>query len=163
MHCPRCRSSDTKVLDSRVTADGLTIRRRRECSRKRCEFRFSTLEEIAILDLSIIKRDGRREPYSREKLLAGLRKAFERRPITMEELRQIVAAIERDVQLLRKPEVRSTIIGDLILKHLRKLDEVAYVRFASVYESFKDLASFRKVLDALEGKRKRANGKTKGK
>lgn len=152
MWCPRCRSRDTRVVDSRVTADGLSIRRRRECGKKRCSFRFSTLEEIAILDLTVIKRDGRRELYNRAKILAGLERAFERRPITSDELRQLLASVERDIQLLRKPEVRSTVIGDLVLKHLRRMDEVAYVRFASVYESFSDLRSFRDALDALEGK-----------
>ncbi|MDO8463167.1 MAG: transcriptional regulator NrdR [bacterium] len=161
MYCPKCRSKETRVLDSRVSPDGVAIRRRRECVRKPCSFRFSTLEEIAILDLGILKRDGRRESYSREKLLGGLRKAFERRPITAEELRKLVAAIERDLQLLRKAEVRSTVIGDLILKHLRKVDEVAYVRFASVYESFDGLASFRKVLETLTNTRKKKRGRTR--
>ncbi|MBI2482719.1 transcriptional repressor NrdR [Candidatus Uhrbacteria bacterium] len=148
MNCPKCHHEDTKVTDTRMSSDGMIIRRRRECIR--CAFRFSTMEEPAILELTVIKRDGRREPYGREKLVAGLRKAFERRPITSEELQRTVAAIERDIQLLRKPEVRSTEIGDLVLRHLRKADEVAYVRFASVYESFNDLRSFREVLDALE-------------
>src|SRR3990167_4822616 len=115
MYCPKCHARDTKVTDSRVAADGLSIRRRRACVRPRCGFRFSTVEEVAILDLTVIKRDGRREPYSREKLLNGLRKAFERRPVTTEELRQLVAAIERDIQLLRRPEVRSSMIGELVL------------------------------------------------
>ena len=125
----------------------MVIRRRRECLR--CGFRFSTIEEIAILDLTMIKRDGRREPYSREKLFAGLRKAFEKRPITTDELRKLLAVIERDIQLLRKPEVRTTEIGEIVLRNLRKIDEVAYVRFASVYQSFADLQSFRRLLQTL--------------
>lgn len=149
MFCPKCRYKDTKVTDSRAASDGTSIRRRRECARPRCGFRFSTVEEVAILDLTVIKRDGRREPYSREKLLNGLRKAFERRPVTTEELRQLVAAIERDIQLLRRPEVRSTAIGEIVLRHLRRVDVVAYVRFASVYESFDDLESFHHVLETL--------------
>ena len=112
------------------------------------------MEEIAILDLTIIKRDGRREPYSRDKVLAGLRKAFEKRPITTEEIRRLVAVIERDIQMLRKPEVRSAEIGEIILRHLRNADEVAYVRFASVYESFDGLRSFRNALRALERNRR---------
>ena len=151
MNCPKCHR-DTKVTDSRTSSEGMVIRRRRECLR--CAFRFSTVEEVAILDLTILKRDGRREPYSREKLLAGLRKAFEKRPIASDELRSLVAVIERDVQMLRKPEVRSAEIGEVILRHLRKTDEVAYVRFASVYESFDGLRSFRDALDALERQRR---------
>lgn len=145
-------------MDSRTSSEGMVIRRRRECIR--CGFRFSTVEEIAILDLTIIKRDGRREPYNREKIMAGLRKAFEKRPITSEELRRLIAVIERDIQLLRKPEVRSVEIGEILLRHLRKTDEVAYVRFASVYQSFSDLQGFRRALQQLEspsksGKKKR--------
>lgn len=131
----------------------MIIRRRRAC--RRCRFRFSTIEEIAILDLTVIKRDGRREPYSRDKILAGLRKAFEKRPITTEEIRRLVAVIERDIQMLRKPEVRSAEIGEIILRQLRNADEVAYVRFASVYESFDDLRSFRNALHTLERNRKK--------
>lgn len=151
MNCPKCHR-DTKVMDSRTSSEGMVIRRRREC--RRCGFRFSTVEEIAILDLTIIKRDGRREPYNREKIVSGLRKAFEKRPITSEELRRLVAVIERDIQLLRKPEVRSAEIGDILLRHLRKADEVAYVRFASVYQSFSDLQGFRRILQQLESPKK---------
>lgn len=152
MNCPQCHR-DTKVTDSRISSEGMIIRRRRAC--RRCRFRFSTIEEIAILDLTVIKRDGRREPYSRDKILAGLRKAFEKRPITTEEIRRLVAVIERDIQMLRKPEVRSAEIGEIILRQLRNADEVAYVRFASVYESFDDLRSFRNALHTLERNRKK--------
>lgn len=157
MHCPKCKNKDTKVTDSRTSSEGMLIRRRRECTR--CGFRFSTVEEIAILDLTILKRDGRREPYSREKVAVGLRKAFEKRPVTSDEFRRLVAVIERDIQLLRKPEVRSAEVGEIILRHLRKLDEVAYVRFASVHQSFEGLRSFREALDTLE--RNRKNGKSR--
>src|SRR3989338_1380464 len=102
----------------------MLIRRRRECAR--CGFRFSTVEEVAILDLTVIKRDGRRELYSREKVAVGLRKAFEKRPITTDEFRRLVAVIERDIQLLRKPEGRSAEVGEIILRHLPRQDEVAY-------------------------------------
>lgn len=156
MHCPKCKNDDTKVTDSRTSSEGMLIRRRRECTR--CGFRFSTIEEVAILDLTIIKRDGRREPYSREKVIVGLQKAFEKRPITSDELRRLVTRVERDIQLLRKPEVRSAEVGEIILRQLRKQDEVAYVRFASVHQSFSDLEGFREVLRQLSvkrGKRKR--------
>lgn len=154
MHCPKCKTGDTKVTDSRTSSEGMLIRRRRECTR--CGFRFSTIEEVAILDLTVIKRDGRREPYSREKVIVGLQKAFEKRPITSDELRRLIARVERDIQLLRKPEVRSAEVGEIILRQLRKLDEVAYVRFASVHQSFSDLEGFREVLRQLSRKR---NGK----
>lgn len=153
MRCPKCKTGDTKVTDSRTSSEGMLIRRRRECTR--CGFRFSTIEEVAILDLTIIKRDGRREPYSREKVVVGLKKAFEKRPITSDELRRLVARVERDIQLLRKPEVRSAELGNIILRQLRKLDEVAYVRFASVHQSFSGLEGFREVLRQLSGKRNR--------
>lgn len=130
----------------------MLIRRRRECTR--CGFRFSTVEEIAILDLTIIKRDGRREPYTREKVAAGLRKAFEKRPITSDEFRRLVAVIERDIQLLRKPEVCSAEVGEIILRRLRKQDEVAYVRFASVHQSFTNLEGFREALRVFSEHRK---------
>jgi transcriptional repressor NrdR len=150
MHCPKCKNGDTKVTDSRTSSEGMLIRRRRECTR--CGFRFSTIEEVAILDLTIVKRDGRREPYNREKVVVGLQKAFEKRPITSDELRRLVARVERDIQLLRKPEVRTIEVGEIILKQLRKLDEVAYVRFASVHQSFSDLEGFRQVLRQLAPK-----------
>ncbi|MBI4142660.1 transcriptional repressor NrdR [Candidatus Uhrbacteria bacterium] len=151
MMCPKCHR-DTKVTDSRTSSEGMIIRRRRECVR--CGFRFSTIEEVAILDLTVLKRNGRREPYSRDKVLAGLQKAIEKRPITSDELRRLVAVIERDIQLTRKPEVRSTEIGEIILRHLKKLDEVAYVRFASVYQSFSDLRGFQEALHTLTGARR---------
>ena len=111
------------------------------------------------MDLTIIKRDGRREPYSREKVVTGLQKAFEKRPITSEELRRLIAVIERDIQLFRKSEVRSAEVGDVILRHLRKIDEVAYVRFASVHQSFSDLEGFREALRMLGGNRRRKKRK----
>ncbi|MBI4435031.1 transcriptional repressor NrdR [Candidatus Uhrbacteria bacterium] len=163
MHCPKCKNGDTKVTDSRTSSEGMLIRRRRECVR--CGFRFSTIEEVAILDLTVIKRDGRRELYSREKVVVGLKKAFEKRPITSDELRRLVARVERDIQLLRKPEVRSGEVGDIILRQLRKLDEVAYVRFASVHQSFSDLEGFRDVLRTLAPnklKRRRRDKRNRG-
>ncbi|MFH1099123.1 MAG: transcriptional regulator NrdR [Candidatus Uhrbacteria bacterium] len=157
MRCPKCRHADTKVYDSRTSSEGMAIRRRREC--RRCSFRFSTVEEIAILDLTVVKRDGRREPYSREKVLAGIRKSFERRSITTEELLRLVAVVERDIQMLRKSEVRSTEIGEIILQRLRKVDEVAYVRFASVYQSFENLEGFWQVLRSLKASNKTKSNK----
>jgi len=147
MKCPVCYYQDTKVIDSRVASDGLSIRRRRECLK--CGFRYSTYEEIEILDLSVVKRDGRREAYNREKVVKGLKKALEKRPITEEKFKKLVNSIERDLQILRKSEVTSNQVGQLIMKHLKKIDQVAYIRFASVYESFKDVQTFRRELNKL--------------
>jgi transcriptional repressor NrdR len=135
------------VVDSRAAADGLSIRRRRECLK--CGFRFSTYEEVEILDLTIVKRDGRKESYSRDKLVKGLRRAFEKRPITDERFKKLINLIERDIQALRKNEVISEQIGQIIMKHLKKFDQVAYIRFASVYQSFKDAQSFKRELNKL--------------
>ncbi|MFA6551216.1 MAG: transcriptional regulator NrdR [Patescibacteria group bacterium] len=147
MRCPACNVSDTKVLDSRVASDGFSIRRRRECLK--CGFRFSTYEEVEILDLAIVKRDGRKESYSRDKLVSGLKKALEKRPITDENFKKLVSRIERDLQLLRKSEITSQQIGQAVMKELRKTDQVAYIRYASVYESFKDAQTFHRELNKL--------------
>jgi len=158
MKCPVCYYPDTKVVDSRVATDGLSIRRRRECLK--CGFRFSTYEEIEILDLMIVKRDGRKESYDREKLVRGLKKALEKRPITEDKFKRLVHSIERDIQRLRKGEITSSQVGQIIMKHLKKVDQVAYIRFASVYESFKDAQEFRRELNKLL-KSKRTNKKKK--
>ena len=147
MKCPVCYYQDTKVIDSRVASDGLSIRRRRECLK--CGFRYSTYEEIEILDLSVIKRDGRKEAYNRDKMVKGLKKALEKRPITEERFKKLINSIERDLQVLRKSEVTTNQVGQLIMKHLKKTDQVAYIRFASVYESFKDVQTFRRELNKL--------------
>lgn len=147
MHCPACHFNDTKVVDSRVASDGSSIRRRRECLK--CGFRYSTLEEIEILDLSVIKRDGKKESYLREKLVRGLKKALEKRPITEDNFKKLVHAIERDIQIQGKSEITTNQIGQLIMKHLKKVDQVAYIRFASVYESFKDAHTFQRELNKL--------------
>jgi transcriptional repressor NrdR len=147
MKCPVCYFQDTKVVDSRVASDGLSIRRRRECLK--CGYRFSTYEEVEILDLTIVKRDGRKETYVRDKLIKGLRRALEKRPITEEKFKKLVSLIERDLQVMRKNEILSDQIGQIVMKQLKKIDQVAYIRFASVYESFKDAQSFKKELNKL--------------
>jgi len=147
MKCPACNYADTKVVDSRVATDGFSIRRRRECLK--CSFRFSTYEEMEILNLTIVKRDGRKENYSREKLTKGLRRALEKRSITDDDFKKLVNKIERDLQLLRKNEIKSEQIGQATMRHLRKIDQVAYIRYASVYESFKDAHTFRTELNKL--------------
>jgi len=147
MKCPVCYFQDTKVVDSRVAADRLSIRRRRECLK--CGYRFSTYEEVEILDLTIVKRDGRKENYSRDKMIKGLKRALEKRPITEEKFKRLVSLIERDLQALRKNEILSDQIGQIVMKQLKKTDQVAYIRFASVYESFKDVQSFKRELNKL--------------
>lgn len=134
-------------MDSRVAADGLSIRRRRECLK--CGYRFSTYEEVEILDLTVVKRDGRKENYGRDKLVKGLKRALEKRPITEEKFKKLVSLIERDIQSLRKNEIISDQIGQIVMKQLKKIDQVAYIRFASVYESFKDAQSFKRELNKL--------------
>src|SRR5690348_343445 len=131
MRCPVCNHIDTKVVDSRMTEGGLSIRRRRECDK--CEYRFSTFEEMEILDLSVVKRNGRREPYMRGKIESGLTKALEKRPYTAERFKSVVGAIERDIQKRKASEMTSEELGEIVMRHLRKFDTVAYIRFASVY------------------------------
>lgn len=153
MKCPVCYFPDTKVVDSRVASDGFSIRRRRECLK--CGFRFSTYEELEILDLTIVKRDGRREAYNREKLVRGLRRALEKRPITEERFKKLISSVERDLQILKKNEVMSDQVGQIVMKQLKKTDKVAYIRFASVYQSFKDVNEFKKELNKLMTKSKK--------
>lgn len=147
MRCPVCNNSDTKVVDSRLSIDGMNIRRRREC--EKCEFRFSTLEEIELLDLMVVKRDGRRESYGRDKLRRGLEKALEKRPYTDADRKQLVHKIERDIQKKRRGELTTKEIGEIVMKHLKSFDKVAYIRFASVYQSFDDVKTFEQELRSL--------------
>jgi transcriptional repressor NrdR len=152
MKCPICHFTDTKVIDSRVAADGFSIRRRRECLK--CNFRFSTYEEMEILDISILKRDGRKEAYNREKMVSGLKKALDKRSISDDDFKKLINRIERDIQITGKNEIPANAVGKIIMKHLRKVDQVAYIRFASVCESFADLQAFKKELDELLKERK---------
>ncbi len=147
MKCPVCHYEDTKVVDSRISGDGFLIRRRRKCLK--CEFRFSTHEEMEILDLVIIKKDDRRENYNREKLASGLKKALEKRDIDDDKFKKLVYCIERDVQVLGKNEIESNEIGEIVMKNLKKIDKIAYIRYASVYQSFDDLTEFSEELEKL--------------
>ena len=157
MKCPVCNYKETKVIDSRVASDGITIRRRRECLK--CGFRFSTYEQVELLELAVVKRDGRKESYSREKLEQGLRKAFEKRPISDEAFRILVNKIERNIQAKKKNEMTSQEIGEIIMKELKKKDAVAYIRFASVYRAFEDLETFQKEINTVFKKKKKNAGK----
>jgi transcriptional repressor NrdR len=148
MHCPNCNNEDTKVLDSRPVEEGTAIRRRREC--EKCEFRFSTYEEMEILDLTVVKKDASREIYSREKLERGIRRAFEKREHTDETLRKLVSAIEQEVQKKAKDgEISSLDIGEIVIKKMKRVDKVAYIRFASVYRRFEDVEEFKEALNKL--------------
>lgn len=148
MNCPNCQNEDTKVLDSRPVEDGSAIRRRRECDK--CEFRFSTYEEIEILGLTVIKKDGRKELFSKEKMERGIRRAFEKRPVSEDSLKKLVSSIEIDIQKKAKDaEIKSEEIGEIVMKKIKKLDKVAYIRFASVYRKFEDVDEFKEELKKL--------------
>jgi len=147
MRCLNCNHEDTKVIDSRVAGEGVAIRRRRECVS--CGFRFSTYEEMEILDLTVVKRDGTKELYSRDKMERGIRKAFEKRPITEEQFKKLISQIEQEIQKTADPEISSEQIGDIVMKKIKKVDKVAYVRFASVYKCFEDIDEFKAELQKL--------------
>lgn len=153
MYCPVCANHDTKVVDSRITVDRTGIRRRRQC--EKCQFRFSTSEQIEILDLTVVKRDGSKQPYSRDKIVQGLRKALEKRSYTEENFNNLVARVERDIHKTKKNELTSRQIGEIIMKRLESFDQVGYIRFASVYRDFKDVATFHTELRNIMKKRKR--------
>lgn len=152
MYCAVCSSKNTKVIDSRVSSDGASVRRRREC--EKCGFRFSTLEEVELLDLTVVKRDARRENYSRDKMVRGLEKSLEKRPYTDAAFQKLVHKIERDIQKKRRGQLTSHELGEILMKHLRTFDKVAYIRFASVYRSFEDVESFEDELKKLLRKKK---------
>ena len=147
MKCSQCEKADTKVIESRDVADGEAIRRRRECTK--CQYRFTTYERIERPQLIVIKNSGLRELFNRQKLLAGLYRACEKTPVTSMQLEKVVNDIEKELQALGDSEIKSATIGDLIMQHLAPLNEVAYVRFASVYRRFKDIAGFEKELSDI--------------
>lgn len=131
----------------------MSVRRRRECERPRCGFRFTTMEEGQLLDVSVVKRHGGHEPYLRDKLLSGLKKALEKRSYTDDDFRGLILRIERDIQKRRSAEITSLQLGEIVMRHLRRFDKVAYIRFASVYYSFEDLKTFEEELRKLGKKR----------
>lgn len=141
------------MIDSRVTQDDSSIRRRRECDQ--CQFRFSTIEQMELLGLTVVKRDGRRESYAREKLERGIRRALEKRSYTEAAFQLFMQGVELDLQRERSTEVTSARIGELVMERLRGFDKVAYIRFASVYRSFEDVETFQKALAQLTPKRRR--------
>ncbi|MBP9747799.1 transcriptional repressor NrdR [Patescibacteria group bacterium] len=152
MRCPVCEKGETRVIDSRVLGNDASIRRRRQCDA--CEFRFSTLEEMELLDLTVVKRDGRREGYVREKLERGVRRALEKRSYTEASFRSLMQTIELDLQRERASEVTSARIGEVLMNRLKAFDKVAYIRFASVYRSFEDVETFQQELAELAPKKR---------
>ena len=148
MRCPFCKENKDKVIDSRESADGFVIRRRRECSE--CGRRFTTYERIEETPLRVIKKDGSRVPFDRRKILNGLVKACEKRPISISALEDVTDKIERAINERFEREVPSREVGEMVMEELRALDQVAYVRFASVYREFKDIEEFRKHLDEFK-------------
>lgn len=148
MKCPFCQNTDNKVLDSRLTPDDISIRRRRECIK--CEKRFTTYERVELCDISVVKRDGRREAFSREKVLKGILRACEKRPVKREQMEQVVDTIESALRQSDKQEIKSRKVGELVMQELAKLDDIAYVRFASVYKNFRDPSQFVEQIKILK-------------
>ena len=148
MNCPFCNNAETKVVDSRDTNEGKITRRRRECSK--CESRFSTYEEIELLRLTVVKKNGEKTEYDKSKIETGIRRALIKRPVTEEKIIKLLGDIEYTIQSLEKSEVTTKEIGKIVLKKMKEFDEVAYVRFASVYKSFGSVESFKKELDMLD-------------
>ena len=140
MQCPKCHHNNSKVVDSRQADDGRTIRRRREC--ENCGFRFTTFERIEETPLLVIKKNGTREEFNREKVLRGLVRSAEKRPVTMDQMEKIVDQVERKIRESGESEIPTNLIGEYVMEYLVDLDEIAYIRFASVYRQFKDMSVF---------------------
>lgn len=151
MQCPRCQHNGTRVVDSRPADDGRAIRRRREC--EECRFRFTTFERVERTPLLVVKKNGNREEYNREKLLRGIIRACEKRPISVEQMETLADEVTNKANALGENEVASTLIGEFVMEKLADLDEIAYIRFASVYRQFKDIEVFMREMKELEKKR----------
>ncbi|TNC92841.1 transcriptional regulator NrdR [Thalassolituus sp.] len=147
MHCPFCAHPDTKVIDSRLVADGEQIRRRRECIQ--CGERFTTFETAELVMPRVIKQDGTREPFNEDKLRSGIQRALEKRPVSVEAIEAAITHIKQKLRATGEREVQSRNVGEWVMTELRQLDQVAYVRFASVYRSFKDLDEFRAEIEKI--------------
>lgn len=149
MRCPSCASLDTQVKDSRPTEDSAVIRRRRVCLT--CNFRFTTFERVQLRELVVIKRNGRRVPFDRDKLMRSVQISLRKRPVDPERIEQTVSKIVRELESLGETDVSSEAIGEIVMEHLRGLDDVAYVRFASVYRNFREAKDFETLLGELSG------------
>jgi transcriptional repressor NrdR len=156
MRCPKCGSSQDRVIDSREARDGYAIRRRRECMR--CNFRFTTYEIVEREELRVVKRNGAREPFNREKLMSGLTKACEKRPVRMEQLEQVVDEISNELEEEGYREIPASVIGAKMMRRLEAIDHVAYVRYASVYRQFEDVGEFISEINSLDQRRPRDPG-----
>ena len=154
MHCPFCGAHDTKVIDSRLVAEGQQVRRRRECLA--CAERFTTFETAELVMPRLIKSDGTRQPFDEDKLRAGMQRALEKRPVGVEKLEEAIVRIKHALRATGEREVKSLVVGELVMDELRKLDEIAYIRFASVYRRFQDLDQFREEIDRLRTPRDEA-------
>ena len=148
MLCPKCRSLNNKVIDSRLSKNEVSIRRRRQCLD--CDFRFSTIEEIMRSELQVVKRDGRREDFDRNKLINGLKKAVEKRPIERLQIEILISEVTAELNKHYDQEIPAKVIGDLIMERLKSLDKIAYVRYASVYKDFRDINEFAKEISELK-------------
>ena len=151
MKCPFCNNNEDKVVDSRETSEGMAVRRRRECIQ--CGKRFTTYEYVEKTPLMVIKKDGRREPFNREKIYSGLLAACQKRPVSMDKLQSLISDVEGEIQKKFDQEIESKYIGELVVEKLASLDDVAYVRFASVYRQFKDINQFMRELREIWSKR----------
>jgi transcriptional repressor NrdR len=151
MYCPSCHAVDTKVIDSRLVAEGAQVRRRRQCFE--CNARFNTFEVAEFVMPLVIKRDNRREHFNVDNLRSGMLRALEKRPVSMDSVENIIIKIVQKVQSVGEREITSQMLGELVMDNLRDLDEVAYIRFASVYKRFKDIGEFREVIDLIGDKR----------
>ena len=148
MHCPFCTADDTRVMDSRLVAEGVQVRRRRECLS--CHERFTTYESAELVMPRIIKQNGNREPFDEDKLRAGFLRALEKRPVSVESIEAVINQIKHSLRATGEREISSRKLGQLVMDSLKQLDQVAYVRFASVYRSFQDIAEFRDAIERLE-------------
>ncbi len=148
MYCPFCSYTDTRVIDSRLVSDGTQVRRRRECSS--CGERFTSYEMAELLMPKLIKQDGTRQPFDEQKLRTGIMRALEKRPVSVEDIEQAISRIKSSLRATGEREIPAKELGEMVMQQLRKLDDVAYVRFASVYRRFKDVQEFRTAIDSLE-------------
>ncbi len=148
MHCPFCNNEETKVIDSRLAGEGWQVRRRREC--QQCDERYTTFETAELVMPHVIKRDDSREPFDQIKLRSGILRALEKRPVKSEDIEKSIERVTHLLQTMGEREVSGRLIGDMVMEELRKLDQVAYVRYASVYRSFQDITEFQKEIEKLQ-------------
>tara|TARA_X000001036_G_scaffold216100_1_gene202302 strand:+ start:551 stop:1015 length:465 start_codon:yes stop_codon:yes gene_type:complete len=154
MICPFCREKDTSVIDSRATEDGTAVRRRRLCTCGGGQ-RFTTFERVQFRELTVVKKNGRKSPFEREKLAKSLFIALKKRPIDTETIEKVVSKISRELEEMGQSEIQSSVIGKMVMDSLKELDKIAYIRFASVYTNFKEVQEFEQYIDKLDGKKKK--------